>query len=93
MTVFVLGGKEIKRASGLLKHYSLEVKSNVFISTVDSKIRDLLIKHLEEFKQSAIIVYDYPNEQGFRVVNIGDYNLLQNDDLIVGIEYEEKYFS
>ena len=93
MTIFVLGGKEVKRASGLIKHYSLEIKSNVFISTVDTKIRNLLIEHLKKFGQSALIVYDYPNEQGFKIVNIGDYSLLQNDDLVVGIGYGEKYFS
>lgn len=93
MTIFVLGGKEVKRASGLIKHYSLEIKSNVFISTVDTKIRNLLIEHLKKFGQSALIAYDYPNEQGFKVVNIGDYSLLQNDDLVVGIGYGEKYFS
>lgn len=93
MTIFILGDKEIKRASGLIKHYSLEIKSNVFISTVDSKIRSLIIERLKKFGQSALIVYDYPNEQGFKVINIGNYNLLQSDDLVIGIEYEEKYFS
>lgn len=93
MTLFILGGKEVKRASGLIKHYSLEIKSNVFISTVDSKICCLLIEKLKKFGQSALIVYDYPNEQGFKVVNIGNYNLLQSDDLVIGVEYGEKYFS
>lgn len=93
MTIFVLVGKEVKRASGLIKHYSLEIKSNVFISTIDTKIRNLLIEHLKKFGQSALIAYDYSNEQGFKVVNIGDYSLLQNDDLVVGIGYGEKYFS
>ena len=93
MTIFILGGKEVKRASGLIKHYSLEIKSNVFISTVDSKIRSLIIERLKKFGQSALIVYDYPNEQGFKVINIGNYNLLQSDDLVIGIEYGEKYFS
>lgn len=77
MTIFILGGKEVKRASGLIKHYSLEIKSNVFISTVGSKIRSLIIERLKKFGQSALIVYDYPNEQGFKVINIGNYNLCQ----------------
>ena len=55
MTIFILGGKEVKRASGLIKHYSLEIKSNVFISTMDSKIRGLLIERLKKFGQSALI--------------------------------------
>lgn len=93
MTLFVLGGKEVKRASGLIKHYSLEIKSNVFISTIDSKIRGLLMERLKKFGQSALVVYDYPNEQGFKVMNIGNYNLLQSDELIIGVEYGEKYFS
>lgn len=66
MILFILGGKEVKRASGLIKHYSLEIKSNVFISTAlsfvhNGKMLSFIYDLADLYKERLILplVFEY----------------------------------
>lgn len=68
MTIFVLNA-ESESLRGELTRWFLEVKPNVFVGKINTRIRSLLWERICEGKaqQGAVMIYDAPNEQGFKM--------------------------
>lgn len=71
MLVVVLE-KPHNKTKGLLNHYMLEVKKDVFVGNVNSKIRNILKNRISQQGQSSLFIYDTNNAQGFEIETTGD---------------------
>lgn len=76
------------RASGLLKHYLVEIDDNIFVGTVNAKMRGILEKKMEEYGQSALFIYNSDTVQGFAVDTTGDYKVEKYLNMVAGTRYE-----
>lgn len=76
------------RASGLLKHYLVEIDNNVFVGDVNTRVRSVLEKKMEEYKQSALFIYNSDTVQGFAVDTTGDYKVEKYLNMVAGTRYE-----
>lgn len=66
----------------------LEVRKDIFIGNINSKIRNILKNRISQYGQSSLFIYDNNNIQGFEIETTGDYSVKKYLNLIVGVNYE-----
>jgi len=66
---------------GECTRFLLEVKAGIFLGTISAKVRELLWNTIKERvdEGGAILVFSYPNEQGFVMDMWGDPRRVVND--------------
>ena len=73
MVVLVMGSVS-DSLRGECTRYLIEIKTGVFVGTLSARVRDHLWEMVMRKSEagSAILLYDYPNEQGFMMQMHGD---------------------
>lgn len=87
MLVVVLE-KPHNKATGLLSHYMLEIRRNVFVGNINSRIRNILKSKMNQYGQSSLFIYENGNAQGFEIETTGGYSVKKYLNMIVGVSYE-----
>jgi CRISPR-associated protein Cas2 len=66
---------------GECTRFLLEVKAGIFLGTISAKVRELLWNTIKERidEGGAILVFSYPNEQGFVLDMWGDPKRVVSD--------------
>ena len=69
---------------GMLKRWFIEPKPNVFVGSVNSKVRDKTIEYIlrNARELGMLIIYDENNSQGFSIKTFGETE--RREELVTG---------
>lgn len=71
MVIYVLNNAT-ERIRGDMTKWMLELKAGVFVGSISKTVRDLLWNLVQEETDSGIMVYNFNNEQGFKMELFGE---------------------
>lgn len=72
MVVFVMTNVS-ESLRGILTKWVMEVKAGVFVGNINKTVRDSIWKKLSEDNvSSALMIYNFNNEQGFNIEMLGE---------------------